>query len=137
MSMLEFHVKFVPEEQEVNETGASKDTFVPTCRHCPPGEITFPVVAGNVQVDAAARALAYESNDLVFPAASTAKERAPRVKTNFPVRVLCVDAPARTDSDTEAEAEAAGRPNERPETMVAAASPAAPMDLRAVDALFL
>ncbi|MFL0360171.1 hypothetical protein [Curtobacterium flaccumfaciens] len=35
------------------------------------------------------------------------------------------------------DAVAAVAPKERPDTMVAAASPAAPMDLRAVDALFL
>ncbi|MBF4596358.1 hypothetical protein ITJ50_09610 [Curtobacterium sp. VKM Ac-2889] len=35
------------------------------------------------------------------------------------------------------EAIAVAAPNDRPDTMVAAASPAAPMDLRAVDALFL
>jgi hypothetical protein len=35
------------------------------------------------------------------------------------------------------DADAAGAPNARPETMVAATTPAAPMDLRAVEALFL
>jgi hypothetical protein len=54
------------------------------------------------------------------------------MRTNLPELVTCGE----IDAGPEV-ADAAGSPNDNPETMVAAASPAAPMDLKAVAALFL
>jgi hypothetical protein len=57
--------------------------------------------------------------------------------TNLPRSVLSAAVVEVLAPELESDADASGAPKDRPLTMVAAASPAAPMDLRAKEALFL
>jgi hypothetical protein len=71
------------------------------------------------------------------------------VQRSLPVKCSTTNLPWRRESSATSEdnsrsfefgsdaAYAAGAPKDNPETIVAAASPAAPMDLKAVEALFL
>ncbi|MCS6555898.1 hypothetical protein K0028_08495 [Curtobacterium flaccumfaciens pv. flaccumfaciens] len=103
------------------------------CKQLDP-TLSCPLPCVNVAVIAAAFAAASDEYSVTRKFDPTAQypDDSFHCQTNLPDAVALVEIERGSGA-----AVAGAAPKDRPDTMVAAASPAAPMDLRAVDALFL